>query len=291
MGEVDGTLLAKARNRLDWTQDALSRNARVNVTTISRIERGKAKSVRRGTLNRLCEALKVRPSELARDPSPEPERDLMKIRMGSAARNALALVAHRYRVPRDRVVEIAPLLFFLVAEASFNARRHALQVLRAAADSVYGAAIPHLPRHAAVDEDALQREEGSIEKRDLFGVTVDEGGFAYDEADFDSKTGNPFARFLNRMMREANGGQETADVEWDRGGSPNYRVCENEALQLTGNDGEAADAILSGFASLHEMPKRLTPAERAAWAKAERNDWFAAADEIMSSLANNGGQS
>jgi hypothetical protein len=40
----------------------------------------------------------------------------MNLSVDAACRNALNLVAHRYQVTRQQIVEAAPLLFFIIAE-------------------------------------------------------------------------------------------------------------------------------------------------------------------------------
>jgi transcriptional regulator with XRE-family HTH domain len=243
---VDGTALAAARNKKNWTQLELSEatKPKINVSTISRIERGKSK-VQRRVLNELCRALGVSPTDLATHQ--EPERDVVKFRVEHAARNALTLVARRYRVPRERIIERAPLLFYIAAEQSLRKRREALDAFRGAADEVYAAAIPHLPLSMqTVDIEASGLEERSIKKRDLFGLELE--GCAEDD---------PFDAFLRERLAE----HQQSDAE-----DPLSRFCKEEAAELVDGDTEATNAILCGTAPLHEMPKG-SPAERAQWAR------------------------
>ena len=51
--------------------------------------------------------LEVGPEDLC--PTAEAERSEMKLRIETAARNALTLVADRYDIRRERIIEIAPL--------------------------------------------------------------------------------------------------------------------------------------------------------------------------------------
>ena len=101
--------LVEARKRKRWTQSQLSEATKpqINVSTISRIERGKPYRVRESTLKQFATALGVQPRDLCEDTTPKP--DLMKVPMGIGARNALALVAKRYRVNRRTIIELAPL--------------------------------------------------------------------------------------------------------------------------------------------------------------------------------------
>src|SRR5215470_16329907 len=113
MAILNGKALKEARQKKGWTQVELSEatKPKIDVSTISRIERGKPIRVRANTLSALAKALDVHPESLC--PTPEAERDVIKLRIECGARNALTLVALRYRISREHIVEIAPLLFFI----------------------------------------------------------------------------------------------------------------------------------------------------------------------------------
>lgn len=276
MAISDGKALEDARRKKGWTQVQLSEATKpqINVSTISRIERGKSTRVRESTLKELGRALGVSPAALST--RSESERDLMRLRIESAARNALTLVALRYDVRREQIVEIAPFLFFIAAEQSLRKRLKRLGELRAAADAVYSAALPHLPPKAAVDETALDCEERSIAARDLFGTIVAENVGGPD--DWDEGEGNPFARFLSDAVAEISGSAEA--VRWTPGLWPSYEICADEAAAIVGGDATATRAILSGAAALHDMPK-APPAERAEWARAEFDSKYGYLDELL----------
>ena len=101
----------------------------------------------------------------------------MKLRIGSAARNALTLVALRYKIKREHVIEIAPLLFFIAAEQSLRVRQEKITGMVASARALLALydGIPHLPSYWPVDEGVVSSEEESIKARDLFGKKVLEG--------------------------------------------------------------------------------------------------------------------
>ncbi len=280
-----GQELKKAREKLGWTQEKLSEESRVNVSTISRLERDKSTRIRSRTVESLSTALRVEPSVLTQKTESEPERDFMKVRIGAAARNALALVAARYRISRERIIEIAPLLFFTAAEASLQRRRAQIRELRAAEDAVYAAAIPHLQRKSAIDDEAIETEQKSIEARDLFAKQVEDSRCGNDDPDYDRSKDNPFARYLSQLLGEVFGNDERVKpVHWGAWAGPSYQICTKEALRLTGGDEEAAEAILAGTAALHERPKPATAAELAAWARTERNRAASSDAEFLASL-------
>ncbi len=274
MAILNGKALVEARREKGWTQVELSEatKPRINVSTISRIERGKPTRVRESTLKELGRALDVRPERLCT--IAEADREVVKLRVESAARNALTLVAHHYRIRRESIVEIAPLLFFIAAEQSLLERQKRISEIRESADSLFNlqSRIGHLPSHWPVDEGALRSEEKSIKARDLFGAQVAEDAqqfmSEYDE-DYDEAEHNPFVAFLRETLAKLRNSQAVAEtVRWTPGLWPSYAICTEEAANLVGNDAEAARAIVCGAAALHEMPKG-SPEQRAEWARAE----------------------
>jgi transcriptional regulator with XRE-family HTH domain len=286
MAILNGKTLKAAREKKGWTQVGLSEattRPKIDVSTISRIERGKRTRVRTNTLKALTKALDMLPENLC--VAPETERDVMKLRVEAAARNALTLVALRYRISRESIVEIAPLLFFIAAEQCLQERQKRIaQVSDAAAcllDLYRG--LPHLPVYWPIDENAVGSEEQSIGARDLFGKEVIEderqfiSGFA---ADFDEGEQNPFVKFLRDSLTRINSSPAiVASVRWASDLWPIYQICTEEAANIVGNDERAARAIVSGAALLHEMPKG-SPEQKAAWARAEADRRLRAFEEL-----------
>jgi hypothetical protein len=225
------------------------------------------------TLNQLGRALGVTPESLCQ--TAEPERDVVKLRIESAARNALTLVALRYRISRENIVEVAPLLFFIAAEQCLQERQSRVDEVRDAAGSLddLQRKIRHLPLPIwPVDEQAISREEQSIKARDLFGTKVDQYADQFENGyddEYDKAKDNPFAVFLqNALAKVSNSHKGPKPVRWLPFLCPSYEICAEEAAAIVGGDTKAAQAILCGEAALHEMPKG-SPAERAKWARAE----------------------
>jgi transcriptional regulator with XRE-family HTH domain len=291
MAVLNGKALTEARRKKGWTQVELSEatKPKVDVSTISRIERGKPTRVRTNTLRVLAKALDVQPESLC--PAAEAERDVMKLRIEAAARNALTLVAHRYRISRESIIEIAPLLFFIAAEQSLNERQSRIADVRASADALFHLyrGIPHLPPEWPIDEGALSSEEQSVKARDLFGKKVlkDAQQFMSEfDDDFDEAEHNPFVRFLRDRLSKIDASTELAEsVRWTPSLWPSYRICTDEAASVVGNDTKAAHAILCGAAALHEMPKG-SPEQRADWARAELNRKYGDLDDLLGELVN-----
>jgi len=289
MAILNGKALVEARRNKGWTQDQLSEatKPKINVSTISRIERGKPTRVRESTLKELGRALDVRPDSLCT--TAEAERDVVKLRVEAAARNALTLVAHRYRISRESIIEVAPLLFFIAAEQSLQERQKRISSVRDAAMSLVDlqARIGHLPSHWPVDEAALSSEEKSIKARDLFGASLadDTQQFmsGYD-ADYDEAEQNPFVGFLRESLANVSSSQAVAKtVRWTPGLWPRYEICAEEAATVVGGDAVAAHAILSGAAALHEMPK-VSSTDRARWARAELDRKYGDPDGLLDDL-------
>lgn len=272
---VNAKALVEARKRKGWTQLELSEATRphqINVSTISRLERGTSSRVRESTLRKLGQVLGVTPTTLCS--AKEPDRDIVKLSLDAAARNALTLVALRYRIHRERIIEVAPLLFFIAAEACLRDRQKRVDELHAAADAMVSlqSRIQHLPRHWPLDDEAVSSEERSIKKRDLFAACVleDADRFRRDlDDEFDEEVHNPFVVYLRNALESIGASEDEVDaLKWSPSNWPRYKICADQAKRIVGNDAQAVQAILSGTAALHEMPK-ASPEERAAWARAE----------------------
>jgi transcriptional regulator with XRE-family HTH domain len=258
----NGKALMAARQKKRWTQEELSKATKpeINISTISRIERGKQTRARERTLKELSRALGVASESLCT--TKEAERDVMKQRVRPAARNALALVADRYKLAVNEVVEIAPLLFFIVAEQSLQERKNRIKDVRDSAASLrklYGL-IPQLPACYPLDEGAVSSEERSIEARDLFGTVVgvanDSGQFVEDyDHDYDDEEQNPFVAFLRDSLIKLSNSQAADTVRWTPGLWPSYRICTEEAGAIVGGDKAATDMILCGDVALHDLLK------------------------------------
>jgi transcriptional regulator with XRE-family HTH domain len=270
---VDGRALRKAREKKgsDFTQSRLSEEAKVDVSTISRAERQKTSRVRERTLKAFAKALDVDPKSLG--PSREPERDVMKVRMEIGARNALTLVAYRYGVPREVIIEAAPLLFYIAAEQCLQQRQERITELRASAHALFDLqrAIRHLPAYWPIDNAAVGSEEKSIRAQDLFGTKVMEDAQQFmnefDE-DYEEADNNPFVSFLrDTLSRISNATDQAASVSCSPS-SCRYRICAAEAADFVGSDPQAITAILLGVVALHELPN-CSPEDRGEWAKAE----------------------
>jgi transcriptional regulator with XRE-family HTH domain len=240
-------------------------------------------AIRERALSALAKALGVEQEVLTgakRLPAPQTKADQptsdLSVRLsadiGPYHRNAFSLVAMRYGVPYTRIVELAPLLFTLVAEQSLRERRDTLAAVKEAGErlSSLHERAAHLPYLATAPHNAwewgLATEEESIAAKDIFAAIVasDPG---LDDYWNDDEVINPFVATLRRMADEVGESVEVSTV--DASGVWYDDLCRDDALALAGNDETLAGALLGGAIPIKDIPKDLLAAaktvERVAW--------------------------
>ncbi|MDZ4137677.1 MAG: helix-turn-helix transcriptional regulator, partial [Erythrobacter sp.] len=132
MSTINPEKLIFLRKEAGLTAEALADAAHVGRATITRIENGKAGATRTETVKRLASTLKCQPADLFKPPEPDQARSLfddrapLDLSISTAAQNALELVAMRYNETRETILELAPLLFDLVARESLFERNERL---------------------------------------------------------------------------------------------------------------------------------------------------------------------
>jgi transcriptional regulator with XRE-family HTH domain len=291
MPQIKPNVLKKLRETQNMTLERLKDESGVPIGTINKIERGRRNNVRLTTIERLARALKVSVEVLAGNASADDaslnklnlsnlNKSELKVIIDDRCRNALQLVAWRYRISPEEIVNLAPFLLFCAAEKSLRGRNAALTQIEnkfREIDSIRTSSLPHINFRIGqnmISEEIILLETESIEKRDLFGRIVEEesGDLAVSiREDYDESEHNPFTGFLKTMASELSG---QAEFEWMySSGSPHYEICRDTATKLVGGDEAAAEAIISGRAPLELLPKDLLSKdkaqERAEWAKAE----------------------
>ncbi len=266
------------------TQAKLADGAHVDKQTVYRLEKKEGKvTVHPRTFDGLAQTLRVDPEVLtgekpipsdASQPSAAADEATtyyqLNVRMDAALRNAFELVARRYRVSVPKITQLAPLLFFIVAEASLKRRRKNLEDLRKELEEhLYGfdnisnelqEKFPHIP-FPNIDwddqDEAIEGEEKSIKSRDLFGEKrID-----------DVSRGEAFADYLKALTADDDDITITALDPT----STEYRLCRSEAIRLAGNDEEVAEWLLRGEVPIHQIPRGLTKVEdRIEWMRTHR---------------------
>jgi len=225
MKYIVGQSVKAAREAKGWSLVEAASATKVSRAQLQRLERAGKKSIRTGTLKRLCEGYGILADVLleeriertldARSVTDEARWRVADIeaqvsaRVSAQAKNAYALVAHRYGVTQTAIVEVAPLLFSILAEQSFEERSAKAAEMRASIaqqDALVNGAFAHLsldiyPRDK--QKTALDAEELSIEARDLLGLKIEEDSDedAFFAQDFDHQKDNPFAIFLTRRAK------------------------------------------------------------------------------------------
>ncbi len=302
MSYIEPSRLKELRKSKRLTQKELGKKSKINEQTISRLERGESERVRRGTVDSLCKVFDVDASVLAgKAPMPDRERQdglesilwrksQLNHRITDTSRNALTLVAMRYQIPTAKIYEIAPFLFLWAAEQSLRRREERLDNLESKWEEVESARdqfshLSSLVAYSSTAQEIKDEERKSIKSRDLFGSLLEE--IFYAKEDYDEDTENPFTVFLSDLATQL--GDLAEFDRWSAVGSPDYRVCPDEAAKLVGGDEKTAREILAGNVALHEMPKKLWKAdatkERAEWARLQAKEAHKRFDDAYPGLS------
>lgn len=289
---LDGTRVKHLRTRHKLTQERLAELARVSKESVSRLERGTQQGTRPRLRDALAAVLDVEVGVLTgelplpADPAAkDPEQRLfetfpMNYRVGGHIRNAFTLAALRYRIPIARIVELAPALFVMAAEASLQRRSEKLAELAGILDRQQGlrSNFLHLPTALVSNYEADQAfvaEEESIERRDILASTLPDQIFDTDPMpDFDEDAHNPF---VGSLQAEAERLGRIAVIERFSRTDATFHVCGKDAQDLAGGVPDLADAILSGRVVLHKMPRELfdpgAVEARVAWLREQEEEY------------------
>ena len=283
---IDAQKLIMLRKRANFTAEALAEDAKIGRATITRIENGHTVNHSANTVRKLAAALHCRPDELATPPEADDrgllfsDRQATSVTMSAACQNSLSLVAHRYGEKAETILELAPLLFDIIARESLIERRRNLAELRSHREAIAAMSkhFPHLSGRFTHDVGADQfdyREELSIERDDLRGDFVHAGESMTDSFypdGFDDECDNPFVTHLRqRCQRIAEEGYESARIEaFSRWLSPIYELGFAEAGEFSGGADDLADAIVRGAVPLATIPKELLKDDRVA----DRQEWM-----------------
>jgi len=290
MPTINPANLRSLRTKKRWSLDDLAEKANVDRGTINRIETAKRADSRRTTVERLARALQTDVDTLTGPTLEAPGRleitrkSQMHVRMSDDARNALSLVAMRYRVSQSAILHLAPLLFLWVAEESLKERARRLDRLSEQWDAVGPQAdFAHLVSDITCNsrgEDVMESERRSIAKRDIFGLLIpdDEVSHHYEESEQ-----NPMARFLASLTANLGGAAqfEHWSPNWDQ---PGYTLGREEASTLVGGDEEAVHHIICGNVALHELPKDVRetgPEGVAEWVRENGNAYLASLPDLL----------
>ena len=298
--------LYNLRKAKGFSRDRLAQLSRVSVRTIQRLEAPMqgSRGPQQNTLERLAKALQVEPEALTGEGQPpdpgdssasEPRRVQVSAEIAPKARLAYDLVKSRYGVRSTELINMAPLLFTLLAEGSLARRRKILEEAGEAISRLdqmrdeVGYWLFQTATTVALNADML--EETSIAKADLFGehlLSGSEGPFHFHEP-FDPSTDNPFASYLRWLAADL----ETPGVvevkhdglsygmPWSR--LPDYDLCNDELESVTNGSADARRALETGHVRLSEIPEELkgdsAGMERATWLEERLPDIYKGLEE------------
>ena len=185
--KINPEALKVARKRRKMSQQQLADAVReiakgCTKDTVSRWERGVTRSIREYFRKPLCKVLRVDWEQLT-EPPDQSEKPVTFTRttvpVKTALKNSLHLVAERYGIDWQEVLELAPLLFLIVAERSLLKRERRVQEIYAIWEETEDRLVndvTHLggivaARSISADEQ-LHEEEKSLSKKDVFGRTI-----------------------------------------------------------------------------------------------------------------------
>lgn len=280
-------VLRKAKN---FSRARLAQLSGVSMRTIQRLENPALSNTTPHwtTVERLAKALQIAPGVLTgelplpqtgKTPAP-PQRVQVNAEIAPKARLAYDLVKSRYGVSATEIINMAPLLFVILAEGSLGWRRKKLEEAGEAIGRLdeMGNEVGYwlFGRATTVALNANTLEDESIAKADIFGdhLFSDSHGTFGDDP-FDRSTGNPFAAYLRKLATdlESPGVVEVERDDLNYGSPwlrfPDYDLCNDEIEKVTNDSLNARRALETGRVRLSEIPKELkgddAGKERAAW--------------------------
>ena len=258
------------RKKRGFSQQKLAETAGIDQKTVARIEVGKGGETRGETINRITKALRVKPETLAEAPDATTRHDeevrkkygwgVLKPRLRFDGHDVIAydLIQNRYGVGMYELIKVAPLLFTLLAEQSFAARRCRLKAMEESRND-FSEHIRFMPDY----EDALWAEKASIEKRDLFGRDFALRDNLSNETYFYEEARNPFNDFLIEQAKSLGPDNDAIDPEeihnlGNFDDLPSFNLFESYRKNLTGGSRKADYALSHGYVRISKIPKELS---------------------------------
>ncbi len=226
-------------------------------------------------MKRLAAIFKLEPDTLTAAVADDAETDTetafsfrsqLNVRISHETRNALALVSKRYGVKALDILELAPLMFHLVAAETLKERSARLNELDLARNQIsdLGRHFPHVSERMVNDwngEEIEERERRSIAACDVRGDLLDTGDDFVDTRpmDYDDGAANPFVSQVRARLAAVQGNVAEPDSfsYWSDGSGPSYEICRAEAVAYLAGAAELAEAVVAGRVGLHEIPKEL----------------------------------
>ena len=286
--EIDAENLKALRKGKGLSRAELANRAGVSERQLARLESPDStrNAVRATTIRRIANALDADVKELSgaspvRKHSPR-EHGRVGFRVSTELRLAFDLIRFRYGPTPRQVIELAPLLFVLLAEGSLAWRKERVAEIERITQRLHELGNDsqlYFAHRVEYVEDGLEHEKGSIMNADVLGDDVRRENW-----DLACDGAKPFAAYLRKMADDL-GAEGT--VDFDRSdfavgwfspiwGAEPYAVCRDTLGELTGGSKYALWALVHGDVQLSEIPEDLLRPEakddRVAWLESKLSD-------------------
>ena len=282
--KIDPIRLKGIREAKGLSRAALAKLSKVSAKQIQRLESPDeaSQAPREVTVDRLAGALKVEPKVLtgeeplpASDPPYAPPSVPVRQRLSSEAQLAYDLVENRYGVRTSAIMNMAPLLFVLLAEGSLSWRKEELDKMQKAILRVLemddGSNRKLFAVHVNNASEDSYYEDEAIDNRNLFDDPYPDD-YRFSVRD---KTTNPFAEYLQMLSEDL----KVPGLEIDDGfvsssildGMPSYSVCKDDLEKIAPLGSRAFLALRIGDARISDIPERLKAEDVAD----QRHEWLA----------------
>ena len=278
--KLDSKRLRSLIEQRGFKQADLARKLNCSGKTIGRWLKGESNPPS-ATIHNLSQQLGV-DVEVLTGEAPMPERksggaNAHRSRVGAdvsaRTRNAFILAKARYGVTQSEIIELAPLMFTLIAEGSLEYRRSIVEEAKQHIDRLEELSRGHssyLSPHRAVD--GLCDEQDSIAEKDIFGEKV--GSDAY-ELGYCQPLENPFFKYLEHLRSKLSDDaviklEDEEDIYVQR--VPAFSLFHKESEKLTDGDETLAGKVASGTVDLGKMPKNLPRDKRVGWIRDAAKD-------------------
>lgn len=298
--------LRRLREERKLSRAKLSERAKVAQRTIQRLEDDSeaSETPRKLTLERLAGALRVEEGVLTGElPFPDPDEpaipELDGVQIGAKinpmTRLAYDFIKRRYGVSATEIIDMAPLLFVLLAEGSLAQRRKRVQEAYKATAHLERIRGSMADMQGIIESigDSIDSEEASIRETDLFGEgLLSDSKNSWIADPFDPYDTNPFADYLRGLADALDKPSVVFCFPTDLLGSPprfpRYSICDGKLNAIANGSDMARSALTSGAVRLDDIPEELIPEgadeARAEWLADKVPTFEGTVEDILASL-------
>ncbi len=253
---INPQALKAERKRRNMTQEKLAEAVKCTKDTVSRWERGASVRVRSSLRDALCSVLRVDWEALSGTmdgKSPDPEPYKTKVTIDTNLRNQLQLVAERYGISLQEVINLAPLFTVILAEQSLVWRRNRLQEIESTLtemqesltqfderlDEILSTGGDNLSMESLLEEsfpESLLQEQESLENRDVFGRSIPIRSNALWAGGNPDDPHGPFIDFIHALKKDLPNPKEAVEFMESFNGNMihGYYIATDTVKSLTG---------------------------------------------------------